>query len=140
MISKLIAHESDGGANIARAQLHKLRIDFVDRVLAHYLLPHLQEQKVNRSSVVTSNSALKNELEQKKIEEQISNGLHSLNEDVVFTIYKQIAFELKDKIWAVASERTNKIESSHLVPVIGKIIDFVLEESKAMTVSKEKVK
>jgi len=52
---------------------------------------------------------LKNELEQKKIEEQISNCLHCLNEDVVFTIYKQIAFELKDKIFAVASERTNEI-------------------------------
>ena len=109
MISKLLAHESDGGAKIARAQLHKLRIDFVDRVLAHYLQPHLQEQKVHRSSVVTSNSALKNELEQKKIEEQISNCLHCLSEDVVFMIYKQIAFELKDKILAVASERTNEI-------------------------------
>ena len=55
-------------------------------------------------------------------------------------IYKQIAFELKDKIFAVASERTNEIQSSHLVPVIGKIIDFVLEESKTIAASKEKVK
>jgi len=39
------------------------------------------------------------------IEKLISNCLHALNEDVVFTIYKKIAFELKDKIEALANEK-----------------------------------
>jgi hypothetical protein len=58
--------------------------------------------------------------------------LSGLNENVVFTIYRQIAFELKDKIEAVAEGKTSHIESSHLTSVIGKIIDFVLEASKSM--------
>jgi hypothetical protein len=33
----------ESGANVARAQLHKLRTDFVDRVLTHYLDLHLKD-------------------------------------------------------------------------------------------------
>jgi predicted aldo/keto reductase-like oxidoreductase len=43
LFKAVVTKESDKGANIARAQLHKLRTDFVDRVLTHYLDLHLKD-------------------------------------------------------------------------------------------------